>query len=54
MLGCQAGRDYTAIAGSANFSYDGMDVNHELDVALSGSDARQIFMCAKEQYVKDA
>lgn len=36
----------SAIVGSANFSYDGMNVNHELDVVLSGALAARVTSAA--------
>jgi phosphatidylserine/phosphatidylglycerophosphate/cardiolipin synthase-like enzyme len=43
-----------AMAGSANFSYDGMNVNHELDVVLSGSDAASVSALASRLFEEDA
>ncbi len=37
VLACDSSGGWDAVVGSANFSYDGMTVNHELDVVISGN-----------------
>lgn len=53
VLACQSGKTYSAVGGSANFSYDGMNVNHELDIFLVGSDAHQVFDWARGVFALD-
>jgi len=42
-----------SIGGSANLSYDGMSVNHELDVEFSGADAQAVYNWAKSIWIAD-
>lgn len=53
VLACQSQAGYGAVVGSANFSYDGMDVNHELDISLGGNDAMEVFKWARSVYAND-
>lgn len=52
VLACETGGAWNAVAGSANFSYDGMTVNHELDVVLSGDTASHVGVWAEGAWPK--
>jgi phosphatidylserine/phosphatidylglycerophosphate/cardiolipin synthase-like enzyme len=46
VLVCAAARGAVAVVGSANFSYDAMHTNHELDATLSGRVAEVVWRWA--------
>ena len=47
VLVCATARGATAVLGSANFSYDAMHVNHELDVEVGGKVATALWRWAQ-------
>ena len=53
VLVCAAARRAVAVVGSANFSYDAMHANHELDATLSGRVAEAVWRWA-ERVVAEA